>query len=241
MPDIDAELSQTSSVADLHAEIACLRRRVSVEEAQNRVLLSSLRHRVRNALAVIRSVARRTAQNRETVADFQAHLDARLGAIARAQEMALRDADETVLLSELLAEELRAHAAREGDQFTLSGPRVRLGYGVAGPLSLAIHELATNAVKFGALSASSGRIEVVWRTRRAGSDQAIELSWRETGGMIPPPSDRQKGFGTEMVERTLPYELNATTSLTFGADGLECLIKLPISGIVVAELTEPES
>ena len=214
--------------------------RVSVETAQNRLLLSSLRHRVRNAVALVRSVARRTAQeNRETVADFEAHLDARLGAIARAQEMTLRDANETVLLSELLAEELLAHAAREGDQFTLSGPRVHLGYGVAGPLSLAIHELATNAVKFGALSNSSGRIDVVWRASGAGSEPGIELSWRETGGTAPPPCDRQKGFGTEMIERTLPYELSASTSLTFGPDGLECLIDLPLNGVITVEVAKP--
>lgn len=240
MPESGSELSQTSSIADLHAEIARLRQQLSEGEARNQLLLFSLRHRVRNALAVVRSVARRTAQNRDTVADFEAHLDARLGAIARAQEMALRDADETVPLSELLAEELLAHAAKEGTQFTLSGPRVLLAYAVAGPLSLAIHELAANAVKFGALSKPSGRIEVCWSMPDAGSEQVIHLAWRETGVAMSPPHDRPKGFGAELIERTLPYELSATTSLDFGPDGLECLIDLPITGMIKVEALDPK-
>lgn len=237
------ESSPKLSVAALRAEITRLQQQLEEAERRNSMLLSKLQHRVRNTLAIIRSVARRTAQASCTVEGFLAHLDARLSAIARAQMMALRDAGESLSLDQLLGEELLAHAAHEGEQVSLDGPAVRLGFAVAGPLGLAIHELVANAVKHGALSVPQGRIKVSWQME-AGQDQdgrgpALCLDWQETGVPTAGPAPRRRGFGTEMIEQTLPYELGATASLGFGPDGMHCKIILPVTVNVTLDVQAP--
>ncbi len=230
-------------VAALRVEVTRLQQQLEEAERRNSILLSSLQHRVRNTLAIIRSVASRTAQASGTVEDFQAHLDARLSAIARAQMMALRDVGESLLLEQLLGEELLAHAAHEGERISLDGPAVRLGFAVAGPLGLAVHELVSNAVKHGALSVPQGRIKVSWQVK-TGQDQeghspALRLDWQETGMPAVGPAPRRRGFGTEMIEQTLPYELGAAASLSFGPDGVHCTIILPVTGNVTLDVPAP--
>lgn len=236
MTDDGTDSVPKPSVAALEVENASLRERVEAAERRNKVLLSSLQHRVRNALALVRSIARRTAQTSETIEDFQARLDARLGAVARAQALALLDTSETLPMEQLLAGELLAHAAHEGEQISLRGPAVRLGYAAAGPLGLAIHELAVNAVEYGALSQQNGRIEVSWQVEAPGGDSSVlRLDWREAGVPAAAAGPRRRGFGTEMIEQTLAYELDATASLGFGLDGIHCTIDLPCTDNVVVD------
>jgi two-component sensor histidine kinase len=122
-----------------------------------------------------------------------------------------------------------ALAAHEGDQVkSISGPGIRLRARAAETLALAIHELGTNAVKYGALSSARGRIQVRWAIDRAGNDPQLVFEWIETG--IPLSSDKLKrrGFGTELIERVLSYELGSEVALNFTPDGLYCTIRLPV-------------
>lgn len=194
-------------------------------------LSSELQHRVRNTFSVVRSIARRTAENSTTVEDCAAHLDGRLNAFARVQSLATRDPEEGVDFEYLVAEELHAYNASEGEQVRLSGPTIRLQPKAAETFALAIHELATNAVKFGALSRRSGRIDANWRIEETGQIQLI-FEWRERGG---PPVVRphHKGFGTELLERTLAFELNARTTLGYDEAGLYCRIVVPLNRRIV--------
>ena len=200
-------------------------------EQRQRLLLAELQHRVRNTLGVVRSIARRSADNSANVADYAMHLDGRLNAFARTQALVTRDPEGGVDLEYLVVEELLAYNAHEGEQLRVSGPPVRLQPKAAETLALAIHELATNALKSGALGRPSGRIEVSWRIDEAEAPQLI-FEWREKGGpKIEPPA--RKGFGTELLERTLAFELKGKTELAFDPSGLVCTITIPLNRRVV--------
>jgi PAS domain S-box-containing protein len=198
-------------------------------EQRQRLLLAELQHRVRNTLGVIRSIIRRTVQASGSIEDLSLHLDGRINAFARVQAAVARDPTAGLDLAQLIADELLAHAAREGEQVVIEGPLVQLQPKAAETLGLAIHELTTNAVKYGALSASEGKIKVTWQVeRRTGSPQLV-LSWQESGVPGGAATTRRRGFGTELLERTLPYDLQAEVRQVFGAGGLHCTITLPFS------------
>ncbi|MBR0739231.1 PAS domain-containing protein [Bradyrhizobium liaoningense] len=197
-------------------------------EQRQRLLLAELQHRVRNTLGVVRSIARRSAESSTSVEDYASHLDGRLNAFARTQALVTGDPEGGVDLEYLVIEELLAYNAREGEQMRVSGPKVRFQPKAAETFALAIHELATNALKYGALSQSSGRIEVSWRLDESTEPAELMFEWRERGGppVKPPP---RKGFGTELLERTLAFEFKGQTTMAFSPAGLQCAITIPLS------------
>jgi two-component system CheB/CheR fusion protein len=215
-----------SRLQALEAENAQLREKLAEAERRGEQLRSELQHRVRNVLAIVRSIARRTALTSETAESYALHLQGRLGAIARAQGIAVRDPGDGVDLRDMIAEELLAQAVHEGKRLSLSGPPLRLRDKVLATMALAMHELAVNAVKYGALSNPQGRIAVSWRVE---TGPALRLEWRELGGPAPDAAARRIGFGTELIERMLPYELDAAGSLSFDGDGAYCAIVVPLT------------
>lgn len=196
-------------------------------EERQRLLLTELQHRVRNTLGVVRSIARRSARNSSTVEEYAAHLDGRLSAFARTQAMVTRDPAGGVDFEYLIAEELASYTASEGEQVRITGPQIRLQPKAAEVVVLAIHELATNAIKYGALSESAGHIEVLWRIDGS-KDRSLHFSWQERDGPVVQPPQRQ-GFGTEMLKRTLAFELKATTVLDFDAQGFRYSAVMPLT------------
>jgi two-component system CheB/CheR fusion protein len=204
--------------------------RLRESESQAKLLLAELQHRVRNTLAVVRSIAQRSAINSETVEDYAAHLDGRLNAFARVQAVTTRDPSMGLDMEMLVADELTAHAAREGEQVSrIGGPKVRLQPRAAETLGLVFHELATNAVKYGALSAPNGRVEVRWQLDGEQDKPELVLDWLESGVQLDGNPPTRRGFGSELIERTLAYELSGQASLDFDRDGLKCQIRLPVS------------
>lgn len=194
-------------------------------DARQRLLLGELQHRVRNTLGVVRSIARRTALNSRTVEEMASHLEGRIDAFARVQAMVTRRPGGGVDLAALIEEELIAHAAREGRQFSLSGPDVALRTKPAEALSLAFHELVTNAVKYGALAAEKGRIAVRW----AVEDGRLDFLWEEEGGPAPAADPDHEGFGLELLRRMLPYDLKAEVEVDFRPEGLRFKLSLPLN------------
>lgn len=197
-------------------------------EERQRLLLAELQHRVRNTLGVVRSIARRSAESSSTVEEYAAHLDGRLNAFARTQALVTRDPEGGVDLEYLVVEELLAYNAREGEQIRVSGPKVRFQPKAAETFALALHELATNALKYGALSLPTGRVEVAWRLDESAEPAELAFEWRERGGpqVTPPP---RKGFGTELLERTLAFEFKGQTMMAYNPVGLQCTITIPLS------------
>ncbi|WP_407170386.1 CheR family methyltransferase [Bradyrhizobium sp. ORS 111] len=201
-------------------------------EERQRLLLSELQHRVRNMLGIVRSIARRSAKTSSSVEEYSSHLDGRLNALARTQSMVTRDPEGGIDLEFLVVEELLAYDAQEGKQLQVSGPPVRLQAKAAETFALAIHELATNALKYGALSQTTGRIDVSWRFDDGADPQQLVFEWRERGGpSISPP--QRKGFGTELLERTLSFEFYGKTTLAFDPSGLHAMIAIPMSARVI--------
>jgi two-component system CheB/CheR fusion protein len=205
---------------------------VTRAEERQRLLLAELQHRVRNTLGVVRSIARRSAETSVNVEEYSSHLDGRLNAFARTQAMVTRDPEGGVDLEYLVVEEMLGYNAREGEQLRLSGPPVRFQPKAAETFALAIHELATNAIKYGALSQPTGRVDVSWRVHDAADPTQLVFEWRERGGPCVEPPQR-KGFGTELLEKTLAFELKGKTTLTYNPSGLHCTIAIPLNRRVV--------
>ncbi|MCE4224356.1 PAS domain-containing protein [Methylobacterium sp. C25] len=201
---------------------------------QQRVLLTELQNRVRQTLSRLRTIVRRTAVSRDYFDEYVLRLDSRLGALARAQGPALRDPSAGVELSELVANELTAHQAREGERVTVAGPTLRLRLEAADTLALALHELAINAVEHGALARERGRVHVSWRIEDGANGRHLHLEWKETRCALPAPAEPvREGFGFQLLKRTLADEFKARTSITFATSGLICAIELPLTKRVV--------
>jgi two-component system CheB/CheR fusion protein len=202
-------------------------------EGRLRTLLSELQHRVRNTLAIVKSITRRTADSSGSVEEMAAHLNGRLEAFARVQSAVTRNPDAGVDLRSLVDDELLAHAVHEGDGLAVDGPQVSLRPKAAESISLALHELATNAVKHGALAhRNGGKIAVSWQLNGDGEDERLKFEWTETNsnGQIPKPT--RHGFGIELLTRILPYDLQARTNLEFQQGGLRFEMDLPTEHLV---------
>ncbi len=200
---------------------------------RQRQLLSELQHRVKNILAVVRSVVVRTVDASTSVDDLSAHLSGRISAIARIQGVISRNAGDAVVLSELVDEELAAHGGQIDSQTEVDGPTVLLTDKVAEGLGLALHELTTNAIKYGALSLPSGRLRIQWRLYPIGLadplQQRLMLEWQESGVPVTDLDPGRHGFGRELLETGLPYELGASTSLNFRPGGIRWAMQLAIA------------
>ncbi|WP_375465599.1 sensor histidine kinase [uncultured Methylobacterium sp.] len=223
-------MPEQARIAELEAENAALRRRLAGAEPrpENPSQVVEGLHRSRNTLAMVRAMIRRSADGDRSAEDCVMRLDGRLGAIARVQSSGLHRPSEGIDLHSLIADELLAHLAREGEQAHLTGPKVRLQPRAADILALAVHELAVNAVEHGALTRADGRIHVAWRLEPAAADPMLDLAWTETGLAGLPAHPTRRGFGTEMLERTLRYEFGAETTIAYAPDGLRCTLRFAL-------------
>lgn len=203
-------------------------------QQHQKTLLAELQHRVRNTLAIVRSIARRTAQTSNSVEDMASHFTGRLDAFSRVQAAVTRNPQGGVDLAGMIEDELLAHAAREDENHIIRGPDVCLKPRAAESVSLAIHELTSNAVKYGALSADGGRLSVRWERERPDGSERLRLVWEESGldGLGEPA---RQGFGMELLQSTLPYDLRAETNVEFRPEGLRFTMTMPLGPNSVAE------
>ncbi|WP_185207301.1 PAS domain-containing protein [Sphingomonas sp. NBWT7] len=200
-----------------------------LRRAQDRheVLLAELQHRVRNILAVTRSMISRSDDGERSTEDYVAHLQGRISALARTQVLLTRAAGSTVDLELLIRDEIVAQAASD-DHVSLKGEAVAVSPKVAEVLTLAVHELATNATKYGAFSRESGRLEVSWTIDERDGQPWLTIIWREHGVPIVDAVPRRQGFGTELIRRRIPYELKGYGSVELRPGGLAARIEFPL-------------
>ena len=144
------------------------------------------------------------------------------------QSALTRNAQGFVSLASLLEDELLAHAVREGGQVQMEGPELLLEPKTAERFSLAIHELATNAVKHGALSNDQGRIAIRWDKKRVNGSEQLVFDWQESGVELDGAKPRRTGFGMELLRESLPYDLGAETSVSLHRRGLEFELRMPM-------------
>jgi two-component sensor histidine kinase len=194
---------------------------------RQRILLAELQHRVRNIMAMIRSVARRTSEGPVTVGDYIEHFEGRINAMARTQTLLTRAPGAGVDLQNLVRDELEAQAAKPM-QYSCRGPDIALSPKAAEVLTLAVHELATNAIKYGALGISDGLVNIEWAEERRGDRDWLRLDWTELRVTLPADSGKRKGFGTELVTRRVPYELKGRGKMEFRPTGLHARIEFPL-------------
>jgi two-component sensor histidine kinase len=196
-------------------------------EQHLRLVVNELNHRVKNTLAMMQAIASQTFRNSEDLQQAQQNFSSRIIALARANDLLTGENWEGASLYDLVASVAVAHAGNEPNRFRADGPVVRLSPKIALSLSMAMHELATNAVKYGALSNDRGRVDVAWSVQAGGQKERLHLEWRESGGPpVSPPSRR--GFGSRLVERGLAGELGGTVQLNFEPTGVVCVIEAPM-------------
>ena len=199
-------------------------------EIRQRVLISELQHRTRNLLAVVQSLAQQTLGKNGSLDGFLT----RLSALGRVQSLIGGSQDEYVDLGDIVRLELDATGAPDS-KVSVTGPPVALAIDRVQTLALALHELATNALKYGALKEDAGRLAISWLVRNDGQeDTTLVLDWVERNvPNVRKPS--RTGFGTHLIEKALQFTLRATADLTFGPDGVSCHIEMPLSWPLEAE------
>jgi PAS domain S-box-containing protein len=193
-------------------------------EAHLRLVMRELTHRSKNLLAVIQAMARQTARPGGTIASFLERFGARLQALARAHDLLVRESWHGVSLHDLVRSQLGPYSDRDHPQVAVSGPDIQVKPEAAQTLSLAFHELASNAVKYGALSRRKGHVSVDWR--ELPQNGKIEIVWRERHGPRP-TQPKRRGLGSQVIEQHLSRALHADVTLAFPPEGLTCRIMLP--------------
>lgn len=191
-------------------------------EERQALLINELNHRVKNTLATVQSLARQTLRDGLVTREARERFTERLLALSTAHNVLTRRNWESAELAEIAEEAVRPWTPR----IVLSGPGVRVAPNVALAVSMALHELATNAVKYGALSDPRGRVTVDWRI----DDGAVALTWTEAGGPpVTPPAASGRGFGSRLLGQGLAGELGAPAELDYREEGLVCRLRAPVA------------
>jgi PAS domain S-box-containing protein len=196
------------------------------------MLIAELQHRTRNLISVVEAIARETMATTGSIDGFMAEFTTRLSGLSRVQGLLSRSDREPVTIGALVRMEIDAVApGRISSRVKVEGPDVRLRKRSVQILALAIHELATNAQKYGALASDEGRLSVRWVLDRDVDDRALlALEWLETGieQRLDRAAPRRCGYGRTLIERGLPYALSARTSFELEEHTLRCSIRLPL-------------
>ncbi|MGV8985334.1 MAG: chemotaxis protein CheB [Cypionkella sp.] len=195
-------------------------------EQHRETLVNELNHRVKNSLAVVQAIASQTLRGSVSLTDARTAFGARLAAFARAHDLIVNSDWSGTDLASVIKATIAPH---EGgiDRFVVSGPYVALVPQVAVTFSLALHELCTNAAKYGALTVPEGQVQIVWSVTGQADGARFLWTWSESGGPPVSPADH-RGFGSSLIERVLPMELNGTVSVTYPVGGLVCVLEAPM-------------
>lgn len=194
-------------------------------EERSRLLARELDHRARNVLTLVQSIVRITEA--DDVEELKRVLSGRFTALTRAHALLSQGRWNAANVRRLVLEELEPYRAADPGRVRIEGADIHLSFDAAQTFAMAVHELATNSAKYGALSAASGRLEIAW----SGADDEIVFRWMETGGPPVKPPTRQ-GFGSAMIQQSIEYQLQGDVRLDWRPEGLCCTIRLPREVIV---------
>ncbi len=220
--DVVRAPGQPMRVAGVSQDVTEQRRMIEAQQ----LLMNELNHRVRNTLTTVLSLARQTATNAAEIKDFIAAFQARIMALSAAHSLLTQRQWEAISLRELVNEVLAPH--RGSDVFIIEGPDCDLTPRQGLALSLGLHELATNAAKYGALTAPAGRVDIRWKLGRS-EPRRLSLVWAESGGpKVARP--KRRGFGSTLIERALSSDLDGEILLDFDPAGVRCTIDFATGG-----------
>jgi two-component system CheB/CheR fusion protein len=198
-------------------------------EEQQKMLLAELNHRVKNALATALSIASRTRKTSVSLDDYYQALEGRLRALASTHDLLAKNIWAGADLRQILLAELKPYDGGK-EAFLLAGPDLFVSARAAVVFGMVVHELATNAAKYGALADAGGHVQVRWGTDHD-KDDAFALEWEERGGVAPKYENKQ-GFGVRFIERSVAYELQGTAEIKFEPQGLHVSIRAPLAELV---------
>lgn len=204
-------------------------------QERQRVLVAELQHRTRNLIGLVRSMSDMTMRGSNDIQEFRDKYHDRLDALARAQRLLSQlGPDDRVAFDSLIETEIAAlNGETAAEKISLQGPKgIRLRSSAVQTLAMALHELATNSLKYGALQQADARLKIAWSIKPEGDDQIpwLHIDWRESGVTMPDANGRltEVGHGSELIERALPYQLDARTTYELGEDGVRCTISIPV-------------
>jgi two-component sensor histidine kinase len=201
--------------------------RVRAAEYQQ-LLLNELNHRVKNTLATVQSIVSQTLRNAPTPPEARALIEQRMIALSRAHDVLTQEKWEGADLHAIVDQALGPFREPGHDRFRVRGPGVRLSPRMALDLAMAPHELATNAVKYGALSNAVGTVDLTWIVDRHSAPPRLKLRWKEREGPPVEPA-RRRGFGTRLIERSLAQDLGGEARIEFAPAGVVCTIDTPLT------------
>jgi PAS domain S-box-containing protein len=197
------------------------------EQAQSRMLIEELNHRVKNTLATVQSIVWQALRNTSDPAAIREAIESRLFALSRSHDLLTREKWEGAGMHDLVAAALEPFGVANGlsEHFVITGENVRIPPKAALALGIAFHELATNAVKYGAFSNKAGSVLIAWNPEPKGN--RLVVRWEEKGGpTVTAPA--RKGFGSRVIERGLAHELEGEVHLTYPGTGVVCTIDFPV-------------
>jgi len=201
-------------------------------EKQQLLLMGELDHRVKNTLALVLSICKRTASTEDTVQGFQSAFSGRIQALAATHNLLADRSWSSISIAEVIGAEIEPFIGSRKSRLTVDGVEAFVTPRAAIALGLVVHELATNAVKYGALSVEQGRVAV--RVARHGDEPFLRMDWEEVAGpRVAPPT--RKGFGQTVITRSMQYMQNGGADLDYAPEGVRCNIRIPIEDVVAAE------
>ena len=202
------------------------RQRLEAED-HLRLVVNELNHRVKNNLAIIQAIGAQTFRNVVDLTKAQASFTSRIQALAKANDLLTGEHWVAASLKEAIESALFPQRPEDHGRCMIEGPPVRLSAKTAISLAMAFHELATNAVKYGAWSNDTGKVSVTWKIEVTEAGRRLQLEWRELGGP-PVITPQRRGFGSRLIERGLAAELEGEVRLSFDPDGLICRVDAPL-------------
>jgi len=233
---LQALARQGMSQMELRRVLAELAAHSSEAKQRQEMLQNELSHRLKNILAMVQAIVSHTLRSTKDFEGAREALSNRIVALARAQEILFAGSVESADLTTIVHSAAKLHDDELERRFHVDGPIIEVGPKAALSLTLMMHELATNATKYGALSTPDGHVSVDWKVIENSQEPQFSLLWREIGGpTVAPPTRR--GFGTRLIEQGLASQVNGTVVLEFLATGLECRLSAPLSGLYDALIT----
>ena len=218
----------TADIAEIDEVRAAFENTIAKSRAAEqhvRVLMRELAHRSKNQLAIVQSIARQTARTTDSVAEFSERFNKRLLGLASSHDLLLERDWQGVHLGDLVRRQLSVFKPAESGRLIVRGDVADLTPAAAEAIGLALHELATNAVKYGAWSNNTGKVVVEWTMTDGG--QSLKLSWRETGGpVVAPPT--AKGFGSLVIESIVEKSVKGKVTVGYGASGFTWMLDCPM-------------
>lgn len=222
---IDEETGRIVGISGVTQEVTD---RKNAEQRQH-LLIRELHHRVKNTLATVQAIVGSTARTASSIDEFYQGFVGRIVSLARTHNLLTEDLWQKASLEELIRTELGPYEDEARNRITVQGPPVELPSEAAVPISMAIHELTTNAAKHGALSTFGGQVEVGWEVRPGEDRPILSFSWIEQGGPKVTPPTRQ-GFGSRLLQRVLTTQLQAEVNMDFLENGVHFRMVMPIPG-----------